>query len=162
MNVSHADGAIPNTERPMLRRSTTDKAITGVLGGLAHHFGVQSGVLRILFVIAAVMNLPLMLIVYVAAFFLMPREGETTRRHRGRGRCGHRRRRGRATPPPPPGASDFRHDRATAGESNVDREIRLERLNGDFEGIEKRIRDLENHVTSREYILQRKFAELED
>jgi phage shock protein PspC (stress-responsive transcriptional regulator) len=64
--------------RPRLRRSTTDRRIAGVAGGLGEYLGVDATALRVGFVIASILFLgglggP---VLYVIAWILVPEEGK--------------------------------------------------------------------------------------
>ncbi|MCC5889963.1 MAG: PspC domain-containing protein [Alkalibacterium sp.] len=54
-----------------LRKSSTDRVISGVCGGLAEFFGISSLAVRILFVI-----LPSNLLLYIVLALIMPEEYE--------------------------------------------------------------------------------------
>ncbi|KGX83716.1 PspC domain-containing protein [Pontibacillus marinus] len=62
-----------------LTKSREDKMISGVLGGASKYLEMDSTLLRILFIVilAVTGGLPFILI-YVAAAFIMPYEGEET------------------------------------------------------------------------------------
>ncbi|KAA9302272.1 MULTISPECIES: PspC domain-containing protein [Aerococcus] len=76
-----------------LRRSKTDRVLTGLLGGLAAYFAVSSTVIRWLYTIFTFFN-PFLILIYIVAAYLIPSEGnsfkrkhEKTHRHpRGFGR----------------------------------------------------------------------------
>lgn len=55
-----------------LRRSTTDKYLGGVCGGLAATFTMDPNIVRILFVLAAIFLQPIGWIAYVALWLLLP------------------------------------------------------------------------------------------
>lgn len=57
-----------------LTRSRTDKKLAGVCGGLAKHLGINSTVLRIIFVAALFLSFNTFLLVYIALAFVMPKE----------------------------------------------------------------------------------------
>ena len=57
-----------------LTRSRTDKKMAGVCGGLAKHLGINSTVLRIIFVAALFLSFNTFLLVYIALAFVMPKE----------------------------------------------------------------------------------------
>lgn len=60
-----------------LRRSSTDKMIAGVIGGIARYFGIDSTVARIAFVILSVVSAAFPgILVYIILWLLMPQEGE--------------------------------------------------------------------------------------
>lgn len=62
-----------------LYRSTSNRKLSGVLGGLSDYLGMDASLLRILFVIVGVFTafLPLA-IVYLAWIFLVPEESEVS------------------------------------------------------------------------------------
>ncbi len=57
-----------------LYRSTRDKKIFGICGGLAEYFGLDPTLLRVLLVIVAVFSAGSVILVYVIAGFVIPRE----------------------------------------------------------------------------------------
>lgn len=57
-----------------LTRSRTDKKLAGVCGGLAKHLGINSTVLRIIFVAALFLSFNTFILVYIALAFVMPKE----------------------------------------------------------------------------------------
>lgn len=60
-----------------LRRSSTDKMIAGVIGGIARYFGIDSTVARITYVILSIVSAAFPgLLVYIILWLLMPQEGE--------------------------------------------------------------------------------------
>jgi phage shock protein C len=60
-----------------LRRSSTDKMIAGVIGGIARYFGIDSTVARIAYVILSVISAAFPgILVYIILWLLMPQEGE--------------------------------------------------------------------------------------
>jgi phage shock protein C len=64
----------PYRPQRVLRRSVHDRMLTGVAGGLAEYFGVDAVIIRIAFVVLAVMGgagIPL----YLAGLLLIPEEG---------------------------------------------------------------------------------------
>ncbi len=54
-----------------LRLSKTDKIILGVCGGLAPHFGIDTTILRIIFVIAAIAGFGSPVIIYLILYLVM-------------------------------------------------------------------------------------------
>lgn len=62
-----------------LERSRTDRMISGVCGGIARQFNLDTVIVRGLFVIVALIPgmLGVAAIIYVAAIFLIPEEPET-------------------------------------------------------------------------------------
>ena len=61
-----------NSER--LRRSTTDRKIAGVAGGLGKHLNIDPTVLRVLFVVLALFG-GAGLVLYGVAWLIVPEEG---------------------------------------------------------------------------------------
>lgn len=57
-----------------LTRSRTDKKMAGVCGGLAKHLGINSTVLRLIFVAALFLSFNTFILVYIALAFVMPKE----------------------------------------------------------------------------------------
>ncbi len=114
-------------------RSSTDKMIGGVCGGLGAHYGVSVTALRLSMVIVTLLTFPLMFVVYGLCVMFMP-IGPTQV-------FGSRR--SHVTPPPIP------HYAVTHAD-----------LTNQYDEIEARIRLLEDLVTSREYVLKRKFESL--
>ncbi|QDI90924.1 PspC domain-containing protein [Salicibibacter halophilus] len=53
-----------------LRKSSTDKAITGVCGGVADYFGISSLGVRLIFIF-----LPANLLIYILLVFTIPNDG---------------------------------------------------------------------------------------
>lgn len=62
----------PETKK--LRRSTSDKMLTGVCGGWATYLGIDASVLRIGMVAAVFLSVGVAIPVYVAAAILTPEE----------------------------------------------------------------------------------------
>ena len=57
-----------------LRRSTTDRKIAGVAGGLGRHFNIDPTILRVLFVVLVFFG-GAGLLLYGAAWLLLPEDG---------------------------------------------------------------------------------------
>jgi len=70
-NVAPAGG--PYIQKRLMR-SATDSKIAGVCGGIAEYFGVDSTVVRLIWVVAIFVPIPvcLALISYVVAWIIMP------------------------------------------------------------------------------------------
>ena len=66
--------AVPAADSRVLRRSTTDKQIAGVCGGLAEYFGVDSTAVRLLWVVASIFCGVVIggVIVYLLAWLIIP------------------------------------------------------------------------------------------
>ena len=69
------DQPVPAAERRVLRRSTTDKQIAGVCGGLAEYFQVDVTAVRLLWVIASIFCGAIIggVIAYALAWLIIPR-----------------------------------------------------------------------------------------
>jgi phage shock protein C len=63
---------IPTKKR--LYRSTTDRAVAGVAGGLGEFFGVDPGVVRVVWLIASLLTLGIALLIYALLAWLLPKE----------------------------------------------------------------------------------------
>ena len=57
-----------------LYRSRKDARLAGVLGGLAEHLGVDSTLIRFVFVVTAIASFGLMVLLYILAIFIFPKE----------------------------------------------------------------------------------------
>jgi phage shock protein C len=58
----------------LLRRSTDDKMLGGVCGGIARYLGVDSVLIRLLFVVLTIMSAGTGILAYLIAWLVMPRE----------------------------------------------------------------------------------------
>jgi len=59
-----------------LTRSTKDKILAGVLGGLGEYLGIDPNILRVIAVVLFILSPTPILIAYLAAVLLIPRAGE--------------------------------------------------------------------------------------
>jgi phage shock protein C len=59
---------------PRLTRSTTDKYIGGVSGGLGQHFGVDPTIVRVGFIVTTLITGGAGILAYVAMLAVVPRE----------------------------------------------------------------------------------------
>ena len=57
-----------------LRRSRDDRQLAGVCGGLANNFGLDSGRLRVVWVLATLFTAFAGVVLYLALWYLMPKE----------------------------------------------------------------------------------------
>jgi Putative stress-responsive transcriptional regulator len=57
-----------------LYRSVTDNKLTGLCGGIGQYFGIDSTVVRLLFVVTALFSFGSTIVVYVLAALLVPKE----------------------------------------------------------------------------------------
>ena len=56
-----------------LRRSRTDRILGGVLGGIAEHFGWDSTVLRVVYVIVSILSVGFPgILIYIALWIIVP------------------------------------------------------------------------------------------
>lgn len=60
-----------------LVRSKSDRVIAGVAGGMGQYSGVDSTVLRLIWIVLGLFHLGLILVIYLALVILLPEEGET-------------------------------------------------------------------------------------
>ncbi len=60
-------------EAPRLTRSETDRLVAGVCGGLATHFGIDTTIVRIVFILLAVFG-GSGVVLYLALWLIVPRE----------------------------------------------------------------------------------------
>ncbi|HET6707670.1 MULTISPECIES: PspC domain-containing protein [unclassified Amycolatopsis] len=66
--------SVYTSETKKLRRSRSDKMLTGVCGGWATYFGIDANVLRIGMVAAVFLSVGIAIPVYIAAAILTPEE----------------------------------------------------------------------------------------
>lgn len=60
---------------PPLRRSRRDRMIAGVVGGLADYFGLESGLLRVIYVLVSIFSAAFPgILVYIILWLLVPQE----------------------------------------------------------------------------------------
>jgi phage shock protein C len=58
-----------------LRRSRSDRWIGGVIGGMAKHFGLSSGALRLIYVLASILSAAFPgILVYIVLWLVIPEE----------------------------------------------------------------------------------------
>ncbi|HEY3172905.1 MAG TPA: PspC domain-containing protein [Thermoanaerobaculia bacterium] len=66
--------APPPPPRP-LRRSRSDRMIAGVCAGLAHHFGIDVTLLRVLYVLVSILSAAFPgILVYIVLWIVIPEE----------------------------------------------------------------------------------------
>jgi len=61
-----------------LYRSRTDNKLTGLCGGLAQYFNIDATIIRLLAVVAAFFSLGSVVMIYVIAAIIVPKESEFT------------------------------------------------------------------------------------
>lgn len=128
---------------PKAVRLRSDRWIAGVCGGMGQHFDVDPMWLRVGFVVGFFMTSGALALFYLLCIIVMPVEGsrrsyqahDNLREARFQARAGSH--------------ATFRNNREA-----------MEELARQFDSIEAKVRRLEDHVTSRDYVLERKFAEL--
>ena len=64
------------TIQKKITRSRSDRMISGVCGGLARYFSLDSVLVRGIFVVIGLMSMGIAAILYVAAIWLIPEESE--------------------------------------------------------------------------------------
>ena len=64
------------TKQKRLARSTTDKKLTGLCGGLAAYFDVDVAVVRLAVLLLVLLTPPFGLIAYVIGSAITPKEGD--------------------------------------------------------------------------------------
>jgi phage shock protein PspC (stress-responsive transcriptional regulator) len=65
---------LPPHPRP-LRRSRSDRIIAGVCAGLAHHFGLDPTLVRVLYVLASILSIAFPgIVVYLVLWIVIPEE----------------------------------------------------------------------------------------
>lgn len=74
------DHAAPVADGRVLRRSTTDKQIAGVCGGMAEYFGIDSTAVRLVWVLLSVFVGAVIggVLVYLLAWLIIPRATDTS------------------------------------------------------------------------------------
>lgn len=65
--------ATPRSEH-RVHRSVSDRKLFGVCGGIAEYFEIDSTIIRILFIVSAVMSFGVALVAYVVLAILLPKE----------------------------------------------------------------------------------------
>ncbi len=63
-----------NTGSRKLYRSRTNRWIFGVCGGLAEFFGIDPIVVRLVFIIGALLGFGSFILIYIVMFFVVPEE----------------------------------------------------------------------------------------
>jgi phage shock protein C len=61
-----------------LYRSRKGQMLAGVCAGLAEHFGVDVNLVRLVFAIVTIFSAGLGLLIYLAAWVILPEEGDDT------------------------------------------------------------------------------------
>lgn len=136
--------------RKKVCRSRKDKVFAGVCGGLAEHFGVSATWLRIGFIVGSFLtSFSLVPILYLVCLIVMPIEPTGYARQAASNQGSERHRRHHGTGSGNAATSRFQN-----------REEAFAFLHQQFDRIEQKVRRMEDHVTSKEYVLRRKFEEL--
>ncbi|MGB8001874.1 MAG: PspC domain-containing protein [Anaerobacillus sp.] len=58
-------------------KSTTNKKISGVLGGISQSFGIDANILRVAYVALSLFTSGIFVLVYIAAAILLPSDEES-------------------------------------------------------------------------------------
>lgn len=131
-------------------RSADRAVLGGVCAGMADYFGFNLRVLRILAIIAFIVAMPMAVIAYLAAVFLIPaRSGTTYERVVVRQKPAKQSRRARRR------AKKEAKRQQEAGPSEAALEVRDK-----CRSLDKRLADLEKHITSSRYQLDREIRNL--
>jgi len=56
-----------------LYRSSENRKLCGVCGGIGEHFNIDANIIRIIWIIITIFNFPLGIILYIACVFLLPK-----------------------------------------------------------------------------------------
>lgn len=56
-----------------LKKSNSDRMLLGVCGGIAEYFGWESTIVRIVFVLAALLGVGASILIYIVMAIVMPR-----------------------------------------------------------------------------------------
>lgn len=123
-----------------------DRAILGgVCAGLADYLGFNLKVTRCLAFIAFLMAMPIAIIAYLAAVFLIPSESRGGQYARTDRRCGKRKRR----------KSNEEKQNVESPKPSV-----ADDINQRCASLDERLRHLEKHVTSKRYQLDQELSRL--
>jgi phage shock protein C len=123
-----------------------DRAILGgVCAGLAEYLGFNLKVTRILAFIAFLMAMPIAIIAYLAAVFLIPSESRGVDDTAIDRRC-HKRKR--------------RKMKAAKQDSELPKSPIADDINRRCESLDERLKRLEKHVTSKRYQLDQELSRL--
>ncbi|MFS8131334.1 MAG: PspC domain-containing protein [Candidatus Dojkabacteria bacterium] len=57
-----------------LTRSDTDKVLTGVCGGLGKYFGIDSNIVRLLFILGSIFGFGSFVVIYIILAVVLPSE----------------------------------------------------------------------------------------
>lgn len=59
-----------------LTRSTSNRMVAGVLGGLAEYFNLDTTIVRLVFIVLTFMSVFMLVLIYAAAMIIIPNEQE--------------------------------------------------------------------------------------
>lgn len=126
------------------------------IGGLARKFGVPRGVIIVGFIMLFIMSAPLALVTFIGAWYWVRHPGkleaavdramESTRRAFSGEERGDR----------------AQAQAAAAGAGVYEEDLSFRELRARFEELESRARRMEEHVSSEDYHLRRRFRDIED
>ncbi|QLQ11387.1 MAG: PspC domain-containing protein [Nocardioidaceae bacterium] len=71
-NYEYVPAPAPHSTPKKLIRHPDDKYVAGVLGGIAYYLGIDATVVRIVFVVLAVVGFGSIIIAYLVAWALVP------------------------------------------------------------------------------------------
>ncbi len=73
----HSEGGQPSPSYRKLYRSFTDSKLFGVCGGLAEYFGVDSSIIRVLFIVVAFASSGILVLGYITLAIVVPKKSPT-------------------------------------------------------------------------------------
>ena len=130
-------------------RSSDRAVLGGVCAGIADYFGFNLRVLRLLAVIAFIFAMPVTIVAYMAAVFLIP-----ARPGSGRASCGRSQRKKPTRRERRQARKEARHQ-AEAEPNEAAMEVKDK-----CQSLDKRLADLERVITSSKYQLDREIRNL--
>lgn len=125
-------------------RPRRDRVFAGVCASIANHYDFSLFGTRLIFILGAIFQFHLAIIGYIVAIFVIPSEGRTMTKKNNR----------HYPPPPPPPQADAVLD------FSANKAKTIKELEAHYAAIEARIEQLEDHVTSKDFILLKKFEQL--
>lgn len=147
------------SDRKQLYRNTENGRIAGVCAGIADFFGIETWLVRILFVTGFFLLAgPFMLVAYVAAWFILDKKPGSGSVKAAKASFKHRSGKGWHHVP---GDDDKRVEvKAKVWQAGEPPRQALFDIKRQFRVIEKRLRKVETYVTSKEYQLNHEISKL--
>jgi phage shock protein C len=129
-----------------LARSMRDRKICGVCGGIARYFGTEPWVVRLAAITGLIFIPSVVFPAYIIACFIMPKDSDLARRE------------ARAS-----GSDEsMAEEPSEKGPGAASPRQRLRRARSILDRLETRLRNMETHVTSGRYDLQRELHRIAD